>query len=143
MVELHIIHSGIWQQWRITSVCPRFETSSVSPSCTRVLMINQNDDLYIIGRFCVSVCHEKVTKFFFFTKLFLVEKNVCLKKIENMKSIFLQNFFSIFFSIFFFKFFFSNFFSKFFFFKFFFFNFFLFICKFFFEIFEMGEKKHF
>ena len=43
MVELHIIHSGIWQQWRITSVCPRFETSSVSPSCTRVLMIHQND----------------------------------------------------------------------------------------------------
>ena len=35
---------------------------------------HQSDDLYIIGRFCVCVCHEKVTKFFFFTKLFLVEK---------------------------------------------------------------------
>ena len=30
---------GIWQQWRMTSVCPRFETSSVSPSWTRVLMM--------------------------------------------------------------------------------------------------------
>ena len=32
--------------------------------------------LYIIGRFCVCVCHEKVTNFFFFTKLFLVEKKM-------------------------------------------------------------------
>ena len=35
---------------------------------------NNYDDhrhnLYIIGRFCVCVCHEKVTKFFFFLQIF-------------------------------------------------------------------------